>query len=116
MRQMGKFKLDVLLQEYTKQDMRNKIGSLCNVFKKVHKHDLLTVMGDLNANVWEGNVGYESIMGEHGIGVRNKNGEGLVDLCGLNNLVITGTIFPHQQIHKRANIGFSRRVNKEPNW
>ena len=65
-------------------------------------HDLLIVMGDLNAKVGEGNDGYENIMGKHGLGERNENGEKLVAFCGLNNLVITGTIFPHRQIHKQT--------------
>ena len=68
----------------------------------VHKHDILLVMGDLNAKVGEDNDGYENIIGSHGVGERNDNGERLVDFCGLNNLVATGTIFPHKLIHKQT--------------
>ena len=68
----------------------------------VHKHDILLVMGDLNAKVGEDNDGYENIIGSHGVGERNDNGERLVDFCGLNNLVVTGTIFPHKLIHKQT--------------
>ena len=68
----------------------------------VHKHDILLVMGDLNAKVGEDNEGYENIIGSHGVGARNDNGERLVDFCGLNNLVVTGTIFPHKLIHKQT--------------
>ena len=39
-------------------------------------------------------------MGEKGCGNMNKNGERLVDICGLNDLVIKGTIFEHKEIHK----------------
>ena len=63
----------------------------------VHKHDILLVMGDLNAKVGEDNKGYENIIGSHGVGERNDNGERHVDFCRLNNLVVTGTIFPHKQ-------------------
>ena len=59
----------------------------------VHKHDILLVMGNLNAKVGEDNKGYENIIGSHGLGERNDNGERLVDFCRLNNLVVTGTIF-----------------------
>jgi hypothetical protein len=39
-------------------------------------------------------------MGKYGCGNINDNGERLVDLCGINKLVIGGTIFPHKEIHK----------------
>ena len=69
----------------------------------VHKHDILLVMGDLNAKVGKDNRGYENItiLGRHGVGERNYNGERLVDFR-LNNLVVTGTIFPHKLIHKQT--------------
>jgi hypothetical protein len=41
-----------------------------------------------------------TVMGKYGCGNINDNGERLVDLCGTNNLVIGGTIFPHREIHK----------------
>ena len=40
----------------------------------------------------------ERFMGKHGAGI-NSNGERLIDFCEMNNLVITGTIFPHKYIH-----------------
>ncbi|XP_033103525.1 uncharacterized protein LOC117106274 [Anneissia japonica] len=60
------------------------------------------VMGDLSAKVGEGNEGYESVLGRHGIRIRNENGERLINFCGHNNLVVTGTIFPHRLIHKQT--------------
>ena len=53
----------------------------------VHKHDILLVMGDLNAKVGEDNEGYENIIGSHGLDERNDNGERLVDFCELNNQI-----------------------------
>ena len=46
------------------------------------------------------NTGYEDIMGTHGLGQMNENGERFADLCALNQLVIGGSIFPHKRIHK----------------
>ena len=86
----------------SEEDKDSFCERLQSVVDNVHKHDLLVVMGDLNAKVGEDNEGCESIIGKHGIGMRNDNGEKLVDLCSLNNLVITGTIFPHRQIHKQT--------------
>ena len=57
-------------------------------------------MGDLNANIGSGNTGRERIMGRHGSGCLNENGEGFADLCAFNDLLIGGSIFPHKTIHK----------------
>ncbi|KAM9354321.1 uncharacterized protein KZ484_012474 isoform 1-T2 [Pholidichthys leucotaenia] len=63
-------------------------------------HNILIVMGDFNAQVGAGNVGYESCTGTQGTGVRNDNGQRFVDMCLENGLVIGGTIFSHKTIHK----------------
>lgn len=68
--------------------------------EKAPRHDLLVIMGDLNAKVGNDNTDYERVMGKHGLGTRNDNGERLVDFCAMNNLVIGGTLFTHQDIHK----------------
>ncbi|VDI59975.1 Hypothetical predicted protein [Mytilus galloprovincialis] len=57
-------------------------------------------MGDMNAKVGFDNTGYERVMGTHGCGKINENGERLVDFCSTNNLVVGGSIFPHKDIHK----------------
>ena len=68
--------------------------------EKAPRHDLLVVMGDLNAKVGDDNTDYERVMGKHGVGTRNDNGERLVEFCAMNDLVIGGTLFTHQDIHK----------------
>ena len=73
---------------------------LQEVINSIPKHDILLIMGDLNAKVGSDNKDHESVMGKHGLGVRNENGENLVEFCELNNLVIAGTIFPHKPRHK----------------
>ena len=64
------------------------------------RHDVLMVVGDLNARVGEENTGRERAMGTEGFGRINNNGERLSDLCVENNLVIGGTLFKHRNIHK----------------
>ena len=61
---------------------------------------MLLVFRDLNANVGRENTGKELVMRKHGRGVRNNNGERLIELCEENNLVIGGTLFQHKEIHK----------------
>ena len=84
------------------KDKENFYEQLQTVVESVHKHDILLVMGDLNAKLREDNDRHENIIGSHGVGERNDNGERLVYFCGLNNLVVTGTIFPHKLIHKQT--------------
>ena len=62
--------------------------------------DLIIIMGDLNAKVGADNSGSDRVMGRHGSGIINENGERLVEFCTTNNLVIGGTLFPHREIHK----------------
>ena len=59
-------------------------------------------MGDMNAKVGRDNTGEEEVMGIHGIGQVNDNGERFKGLCGFNQLVIGGTIFPHKTVHKAS--------------
>ena len=66
----------------------------------VPSHDVLLVIGDLNAKVGRSNEVREKTMGKNGCGEMNDNGERLADICGLNDLVIGGTIFEHKEIHK----------------
>ena len=51
-------------------------------------------MGDMNAKVGTDNTGEEEVMGIHGIGQVNDNGERFKGLCGF--------IFPHKTVHKAS--------------
>ena len=61
----------------------------------------------------EENTNYERVMGKHGLGVRNGNGEKLCDMCDMNELVITGTLFPHKIIHKATWISPDGRTRNQ---
>ena len=58
------------------------------------------IMGDFNAKIGSDNQGYENVMGVHGLGVMNDNGERFVNACAINNIVIGGSVFTHKRIHK----------------
>ncbi|VDP49581.1 unnamed protein product [Schistosoma curassoni] len=73
---------------------------LKSVIEKSPTKDLTILMGDFNANVGTDNTGYEDIMGRHGLGERNENGERFANLCAFNKLVIGGSIFLYNRIHK----------------
>ena len=65
-----------------------------------NKHDLLIFTGEMNTKVGEEKWDYDEVMGKHGLGQRNENGERLCEFCDMNELVITGTLFPPKNIHK----------------
>jgi hypothetical protein len=60
------------------------------------KRDVIIVMGDMNAKFGSNNEGLEHVMGRHGIGNMNENGELFSELCDSSDLIIGGTVFPHK--------------------
>ena len=68
--------------------------------EEIPQHDVIIVMGDMNAKVGDDNLGVERTMGRHGCGTINNNGERLVDFCADNSMVIGGTLFPRRTTHK----------------
>ena len=73
---------------------------LNEILRKQKKKDIIRLREDLNAKVGQDNEGLEHIMGRHGLGERNENGQLFVDFCARHDLVIGGTIFPHKDYHK----------------
>lgn len=67
---------------------------------KIASRDILIVTGDFNAKIGSDNHGLAQIMGKHGMGTRNNNGERFIEFCQTFQLVIGGSIFPHKDIHK----------------
>ena len=67
---------------------------------KIHRGGTIMLMGDFNAKVGDKNEGCERIMGKHGMGTKNINGELFLELCLEHDIVIGGTIFPFKDIHK----------------
>ena len=82
------------------EDKESFYQQLQAVVDKTPKRDLKILMGDLNAKVGSDNTNSELIMGSHGTGEQNENGELFTEFCTFNDLVIGGTIFPHKEIHK----------------
>ena len=74
-------------------------NQLQDTVSSCNRNDMIVVMRDLNANVDNNNTNREEVMGKFGVGVMNENGERLCD-CSANGFIITGTIFPHKDIHK----------------
>jgi exonuclease III len=81
----------------SKEQFYNRLQAVLDKLKDI---DINILMGDLNAKVGSDVSGYEEVMVQHALGEMNENGEKFADLCGLNNLVIGGSIFAHKRIHK----------------
>jgi hypothetical protein len=91
-------------------DVKDRFYSeLSQVFEKTNRGDIKMVMGDLNAKVGRENYMLEKVMGRHGLGVRNDNGERFIDYCNTHQLVIGGTIFQHKPCHKISWVSTDRR-------
>jgi hypothetical protein len=58
------------------------------------------MMGDFNAKVGCSNKDVKLVMGKHGIGDCNGNGELLIQTCGNHGLMAGEILFPHKECHK----------------
>lgn len=83
------------------EDMKDAFyNQLQAVVQRMPERDIIILMADLNAKIGSDNTGYEEVMGQQGLGMMNDNGERFTNLCAASNLVIGGSIFTHQRIHK----------------
>ena len=83
--------------EESKDEFYSRIQT---IIQRYSRRDITILMGDINAKIGSNNRGYERIMGQHGLGEMNENGERFAELCANNNLVIGGSVFPHRRVHK----------------
>ena len=63
-----------------------------------HK-DMVSVLGDFNAQVGQSSPHCKSIVGPFTSDNTNENGSHLLDFCVSNNLIISNTWFQHKSIH-----------------
>ena len=69
---------------------------LQDLLEPTSKKDTLFIIGDWNAKV--GSQELTGLMGKFAFGVQNEAGQGLIEFCQENTLVIANTLF---QQHKR---------------
>ena len=85
-------------EDAIKNDFYNQLD---RIYRDGHKRSHVTIMviGDMNAKVGSCNENMEEVMGTHGIGSINDNGDRLISFCMEHWLVIGGTIYPHKKVH-----------------
>lgn len=59
-------------------------------YAEIPKHDVIIVMGDLNAKFGANNTGSDEVMRTHGMGTVKANGKIFIETCRVNILVIGG--------------------------
>ena len=70
-----------------------------DAYKKCGNHDIVAVMGDLNAKVGGEQDPLLEIVEKHGLGERNDHGDLWIDWCVTHGQVIINTWFKHHQRH-----------------
>ena len=79
-------------------------NDLQDALKKVSIHDMIIMMGDLNARA--GNIQPQETMsnsiGPFKVGSTNENGFRLIDFCTINNLIISTTFFEHKTVRQMS--------------
>ena len=79
---------------------------LQDLLKLTPRKDALFIVGDWNAKV--GSQETPGVTGKFGLGVQNEAGQGLIEFCQENTLVIANTLFQEKTIH-----GHHHMVNTE---
>jgi len=67
----------------------------------------------MNAKTGSDIEGLEHVMGRHGIGNMNKNGELFSELCASCDFIIGGTVFPHKTCHKVSSVLPDNRMENQ---
>uniref|UniRef100_A0A8D9EQY8 Craniofacial development protein 2 n=1 Tax=Cacopsylla melanoneura TaxID=428564 RepID=A0A8D9EQY8_9HEMI len=77
-------------EENTKNEFYAKLNEICDTIPPKNK---LIITGDFNARVGEDHETWKGILGKHGTGKLNSNGQLLLEFCAARELKIANTTF-----------------------
>ncbi|KAI8505331.1 hypothetical protein Bbelb_174400 [Branchiostoma belcheri] len=75
---------------------------LDSVLKAIPTSEHIFMLGDFNARVGADHESWYDVLGHHGIGKMNENGQRLLELCCYHKLSVTNTYFPNKAVHKTS--------------
>ena len=75
-------------------------NQLASVLSGIPRTDKLLLIGEFNARIGRENDKWPLVMGKHGIGKYNSNGELLLALCSEFELIVTNTMFKQKDERK----------------
>ena len=73
---------------------------LTDELRLISRHDIVLILGDMNATLGPDREGLEHILGPHTFHQTNDNGRRMLDLCATYNLKCLSTWFQHRPIHR----------------
>lgn len=85
---------------YTQDQKELFYQSLTHLVHSVPKDDKLLLLGDFNARVGRDSQSWPDVIGPHGTGQENSNGQLLLTFCAEHGLTITNTMYQLPEIHK----------------
>ena len=83
---------------YNKSDTEQFYEDLENTTEKFRGYDLM-IAGDFNAKVGRKKFIDGESIGEHSRGIRNVNGQALLEFCSKMKLIVANTFFKHKASH-----------------
>ena len=87
--------------DHSRDEIKDSFNeSLDEMLVCVAKHDHLVLMGDFNARVRRDVTTWGEVIDRHGKAAMNGNGQKLLRLCAMNELVVLNTFYQHRDIHK----------------
>jgi endonuclease/exonuclease/phosphatase family metal-dependent hydrolase len=105
LRLKGKFHNITLINVHspTEEQIEEKdkfYDDLQRTYDRVPKHDIVMILGDLNAKIGKEKA-YENVTGKHTLhDVSNRNGKTVCNFAIENTMTIMSTQFQHKTIHK----------------
>jgi exonuclease III len=87
-------------EEKTDEEKEKFYEDLRKVHNKIPKHDVVIILGDLNAKIGKEDV-YQNVAGKNTLHkISNRNGQWVCEYAIANNKKIISTYYQHKRIHK----------------